>query len=106
MVAGVMTPLAYLSATEAVKAFRRLELSPVDLLEAQIAQIEAHNGDTTSGINAFTETLFDDARTLARRAADTYTRCAATGQEPPPLLGLTVATKEKHGIAGLRLEQG
>lgn len=103
---SVMTPVAYLSATEAVKAFRRLELSPLDVLEAQIAQIETHNGDTVTGINAFTETLFDEARILARRAADTYTRCAATGQEPPPLLGITVATKEKHGIAGLRLEQG
>jgi aspartyl-tRNA(Asn)/glutamyl-tRNA(Gln) amidotransferase subunit A len=106
MTAGVMTPLAYLSAAEAVKAFRRLELSPLDVLEAQIAQIETHNGDSTTGINAFTETLFDEARILARRAADTYTRCASTGQEPPALLGVTVATKEKHGIAGLRLEQG
>jgi aspartyl-tRNA(Asn)/glutamyl-tRNA(Gln) amidotransferase subunit A len=79
---------------------------PHDVLEAQIEQIEAHNGDTTTGINAFTETLFDDARVQARRAADTYARCAATGQQPPALLGLTVATKEKHGIAGLRLEQG
>ncbi|BBX34419.1 glutamyl-tRNA(Gln) amidotransferase subunit A [Mycolicibacterium mageritense DSM 44476 = CIP 104973] len=103
---GVMTPPAYLSATEAVKAFRRLELSPLEVLEAQIEQIETHNGDTATGINALTETLFDDARTLARRAADAYARCAATGQEPPPLLGVTVATKEKHGIAGLRLEQG
>ncbi|MGV0811319.1 amidase [Mycolicibacterium boenickei] len=103
---GVMTPLAYLNAVDAVKAFRRLELSPLDVLEAQIEQIETHNGDTATGVNAFTETLFDEARTSARRAADTYARCAATGQEPPPLLGITVATKEKHGIAGLRLEQG
>lgn len=106
MDAGVTTPLAYLSATEAVKAFRRRELSPLDVLEAQIAQIETHNGDAAGGINALTETLLDEARASARRAADTYARCAATGQQPPPLLGVTVATKEKHGIAGLRLEQG
>lgn len=102
----IVTPLAYLSAADAVKAFRQLELSPLDVLEAQIEQIETHNGDTATGINAFTETLFDDARAQARRAADMYARCAATGQEPPPLLGVPVATKEKHGIAGLRLEQG
>jgi aspartyl-tRNA(Asn)/glutamyl-tRNA(Gln) amidotransferase subunit A len=106
MTAGVMAPLAYLSATEARKAFRSRELSPLDVLDAQISQIEAHNGDRDTGINAFTETLFDDARTQARAAADMYTRYAASGDEPPPLLGLTVATKEKHGIAGLRLEQG
>jgi aspartyl-tRNA(Asn)/glutamyl-tRNA(Gln) amidotransferase subunit A len=106
MSTGVMTPLAYLSATEARRAFRSRELSPLDVLDAQIELIEAHNGDATAGINAFTETLFDDARAQARVAADTYARCAVTGDEPPPLLGLTVATKEKHGIAGLRLEQG
>lgn len=110
MTAGVMAPLAYLSATEARKAFRSRELSPLDVLDAQISQIEAHNhfraGDRDTGINAFTETLFDGARAQARAAADMYTRCAASGDEPPPLLGLTVATKEKHGIAGLRLEQG
>lgn len=100
------TELAYLSAVDALAAFRRLELSPLEVLEAQIAHIEAHNGDTTTGINAFTETLFDDARLAARRAADSYARCAANGEQPPALLGLTVAAKEKHGIAGLHLEQG
>ena len=100
------TDLACLSAGEALTAFRRLELSPVDVLEAQISEIDAHNGDTTTGINAFTETLFDSARSSARRAADQYVRCAANGETPPALLGLTVATKEKHGIAGRRLEYG
>lgn len=100
------TELAYLSATEALAAFRRLELSPLEVLEAQIARIEAHNGDRTTGINAFTETLFDEARLAARHAADTYAVCARTGETPPALLGLTVATKEKHGIAGRLLEQG
>lgn len=100
------TELAFLGTTEALAAFRRLDLSPLEVLEAQIARVHAHNGDTTSGINAFTETLFDDARLAARRAADTYARCAATGETPPALLGLTVATKEKHGIAGRLLEQG
>ncbi|MGV9799684.1 amidase [Mycobacterium sp. NPDC003449] len=106
METAVLAPLAYLSATDAVKAFRKLDVSPLEVLDAQIAQIETHNGDTATGINAFTETLFEEARAQARRAADAYARCAATGEEPPALLGLTVATKEKHAIAGLRLEQG
>jgi aspartyl-tRNA(Asn)/glutamyl-tRNA(Gln) amidotransferase subunit A len=100
------TDLAYLSAAEALTAFRRLELSPLEVLDAQIARIETHNGTTDTGINAFTETLFDDARRAARRAAGAYARFAASGEQPPALLGLTVATKEKHGIAGLRLELG
>lgn len=80
----VTTDLAYLDAAAALRAFRRLELSPLDVLEAQITRIDAHNGDTVTGINAFTETLFDDARTQARRAAETYARCAADGERPRP----------------------
>lgn len=98
--------LAHLSATEALARFRALETSPVDVLEAQIQRIEAHNGDRETGINAFTETLFDSAREKARAAADQYVRLARDGGRAPALLGLTVATKEKHGIAGLKLEQG
>ena len=106
MVSTTATELAYLSAGEALDAFRRLECSPLDVLEAQIAEIDARNGDTTTGINAFTETMFDTARSTARSAADQYARCATDGETPPALLGLTVATKEKHGIAGHRLEYG
>ncbi|MGB3483891.1 MAG: amidase [Mycobacterium sp.] len=101
-----MSDLAHLSATEALAAFRRRDISPVEVLEAQIAEIDARNGDRVSGINAFTELLFDDALSAARRATADYTRYAAAGEQPPALLGLTVATKEKHGIAGRSLEQG
>ena len=106
MATTTTTGLAYLSSGEALEAFRRLEVSPLEVLEAQISEIDAHNGDDSTGINAFTETLFDSARASARRAADRYARCAASGDTPPALLGLTVATKEKHGIAGHRLEYG
>ena len=98
--------LALLPATEALAGFRSLALSPVEILEAQIQRIESHNGDRETGINAFTETLFDSARAQARAAADEYVRLAREGSEVPALLGLSVATKEKHGIAGLKLEQG
>ncbi|MGL3807559.1 amidase [Paeniglutamicibacter sp. R2-26] len=98
--------LARLTASEALAGFRTLEISPVEVLEAQIERIEACNGDRETGINAFTETLFDTARREAAGAADAYVRLARDGGPVPALLGLTVATKEKHGIAGLRLEQG
>lgn len=98
--------LAYLDAVPALRAFRALELSPRELLEAVVARAQAVNGDRRTGINAFTETLFDQALAQAGRAADRYARCARTGEEPGALLGLPVATKEKHAIAGHRIEQG
>jgi aspartyl-tRNA(Asn)/glutamyl-tRNA(Gln) amidotransferase subunit A len=97
-----VSDLAYLSATEALAAFRRRDLSPMEVLEAQIGEIHTRGDE----INAFTELLLDEAKDAAARAGDEYARCAASGQQPPALLGLTVATKEKHGIAGRTLEQG
>lgn len=100
------TALAYMSATEALAGFKSLEFSPVEVLEAQIQRIEKHNGDRETGINAFTETLFESALARAHLASDEYVRLATKGGVAPALLGITVATKEKHGIAGLNLEQG
>ena len=98
--------LHYLDAVTALEAFRSLELSPVELLSAVVARAGAVNGDRETGINAFTETLFEEALDQARAAADVYARCARSGGEPPALLGLPVATKEKHALAGRRIEQG
>lgn len=98
--------LATLPATETLAGFRALKFSPVEVLEAQIQRIGLHNGDRETGINAFTETLFDSARAQASAAADEYVRQAKVGGDSSTLLGLTIATKEKHGIAGLKLEQG
>lgn len=93
-----MSELHYLDATTALRMFRRLELSPVELLEALIERTEAVNGD----INALTETLFDEARHQAQQAAKQYVQ----GEDLTPLLGVPVATKEKHGIKGHTLSQG
>ena len=98
--------LHYLDAVSALEAFRSLELSPVELVSAVVARAEAVNGDRESGINAFTETLFEEALDQARAAADVYARCARSGEQPPALLGLPVATKEKHALSGRRIEQG
>ncbi|MFL4477887.1 amidase [Paeniglutamicibacter sp. ORCA_105] len=100
------TSLALRPATELLAGFRALEFSPLEVLEAQIQRIETHNGDRETGINAFTETMLDTARERASNAADTYVRLAREGGDAPALLGLTVAAKEKHGIAGRKLEQG
>lgn len=100
------TLVAQLSATALLEGFRNLEYTPLEVLDAQIDRVEAFNGDRATGINAFTETLFDAAREQAAAAGAEYVRLANAGGQAPALLGLTVATKEKHGIAGLRLEQG
>ena len=60
-----MTELHYLDAATALRLFRTRELSPVELMEAVIARTEAVNG----GVNALTETLFDEALPAARQAA-------------------------------------
>lgn len=93
-----MTELHYLDATSALGMFRRLELSPEELLESVISRTNWINGN----INALTETLFDEARVEAKQAASRY----LSGEQLTPLLGLPVATKEKHGIRGRTLSQG
>ncbi|MEC5191737.1 MULTISPECIES: amidase [unclassified Arthrobacter] len=97
-----MEELHYLDAATALRLFRARELSPVELMNAVIARTEEVNGE----VNALTETLFDDALTAARLAEARYARSADDAGAPPALLGLPVATKEKHSLAGRTIEQG
>ncbi len=78
--------LCYLSATEALALFRRKELSPVEVLTAQIARAERVEPE----INAFTETMFDTALDAARQAEARY----MTGTALRPLEGLSVTIKD------------
>lgn len=98
--------LAFLDAGTALAHFRSGELSPSELLDATAARIRAVNGDRDTGINAFSELLLDEAAARAGAATEAYARARAGGDATPALLGLPVATKEKHGIAGRSLEQG
>ncbi|QIK63282.1 amidase [Leucobacter viscericola] len=98
--------LTSLSATEALAAFRDGSLVPSELLAATIARIHAVNGDRSTGINAFTELLFEDAMTSAVAADHAYANARRDGTRTPALLGIPVATKEKHGLAGRSLTQG
>jgi aspartyl-tRNA(Asn)/glutamyl-tRNA(Gln) amidotransferase subunit A len=98
--------LCHLDAVTALRAFADLSLSPVELMRATIARTEAVEGDRATGINAFVHRRFDQALREAEKAAATYVRLARSGEPAPPLLGLPVATKEKHGIAGEPLEEG
>ncbi|HUL24919.1 MAG TPA: amidase [Streptosporangiaceae bacterium] len=88
-----MTDLHYLPATEALRAFRSGELSPVELVTAVIDRAEA----VEPVINAFAETFYDQALKQARAAEARY---AGKGGTPRPLEGLPVAVKEEAEIAG------
>ncbi|MFF3037316.1 amidase [Arthrobacter citreus] len=92
-------PLHYLDAVTALELFRSGTLSPVELLTA----VAERAGTANQAVNAFTETLFDDAMVQAREAETAYLRGSAG---PRPLLGLPVATKEKHALAGRSFSQG
>jgi aspartyl-tRNA(Asn)/glutamyl-tRNA(Gln) amidotransferase subunit A len=97
----------YLSAVEALRLFRSRELSPVELMESVVERTTETNGT----VNAFTETMFDDALAAARDAEQRYQRRDYDGGNSgsaagSALLGLPIATKEKHAIAGRSLSQG
>ncbi|AUI51449.1 amidase [Arthrobacter crystallopoietes] len=97
----------YLSAVEALRLFRSRDLSPVELMESVVERTAETNGT----VNAFTETMFGDALAAARDAEQRYQRGDYDGggsgsAAGSALLGLPIATKEKHAIAGRSLSQG
>ena len=93
------TELCYLSATEALKLFRRRKLSPVELLEAQIARAEA----VEPKINAFTDTYYEEALAKARKAEAKYMKRSA---RPRPLEGLPLVIKDEARLKGKRSTSG
>ena len=78
--------LAYLSATELAARIRRRDLSPVEVMEAFIARIEARN----PGLNALVYLGFEDARRSARQAE----QALVSGAEIGPLHGVPTAIKD------------
>ncbi|MFQ5744724.1 MAG: amidase [Acidobacteriota bacterium] len=89
--------LALRPACELRELIVRREVSPVEVVEACMAQIDAHNG----AINAIC-TLSDRALDDAREAE----QALAGGAETPPLLGLPVGIKDVTPVAGLRTTYG
>ena len=83
--------LAYLPAHRQLELFRQGDLSPVDVLEAQILRIEAGS----QSINAVTCRHFDAARSAAKESEARYHR-----GEVRALEGLTVAIKEEYQSSG------
>jgi Asp-tRNA(Asn)/Glu-tRNA(Gln) amidotransferase A subunit family amidase len=91
--------LCYLSANEALAAFREHRLSPVELLQAQLARAEQVDGK----INAFTDLYAEEALAQARDAEARYMRKDGHVRD---LEGLTVAVKDETDIAGKRTTNG
>ena len=91
--------LCYLSASEALALFASRKLSPVELLQAQIARTQKLQPQ----INAFTDTYFDEALKAARKAEARY---GGKGRRPRKLEGLPLAVKDAQRVAGKRTTQG
>lgn len=83
--------LIYASADWLLQQFRRRELSPLELLEAQIRRYD----EVEPLINACTFTHFESARQAAQASEDRYRR-----GEPLPLDGITVALKDEYDRIG------
>ncbi|MEL6288521.1 MAG: amidase [Pseudomonadota bacterium] len=85
--------IAFLSARAQLAQFRSRTLSPVEVLEAQIARAEK----LEPTINAFSATFFDAARDEARASEARY---AKGGNGARPLDGLTCVMKDEIRVAG------
>ena len=86
--------LCYLSATDAIAKFKSRELSPVDLIKAQIARCEA----VEPKLNATTYTFFNEALKQARTAESKYKK--SKGSRPRPLEGVSIGIKDFHDVKG------
>ncbi len=89
--------LCYASVDELITMFRAKKASPVDLLKAQIRQIESLN----SKVNCITYEHFDEAMKESQQSEDRYRRGDAR-----PLEGITVAIKDEFSRPGWRTTQG
>lgn len=89
--------LCYMPATDLVALFKTGELSPVDVVEAQIKRI----GKYEDKVNALTYTYFDEARKAAKESEARY-----KAGNPRTLEGITVGIKDEHYDKGWIVSQG
>ncbi len=93
-----MRELWRLSATEAVALLKRREVSPLELIDAAEARIEA----TNPKINAFVTLCYDRAREHAQRIMKENKADAPAHY----LHGLPIAVKDGTDVAGVRCTSG
>ena len=90
--------LCYMSAGELSRLIRDRQVSPVEVVDAHLARIEA----TEPTLNSFITLLPDHARESARRAE---TQILA-GNYRGPLHGIPVGLKDLFNTAGVRTTSG
>jgi amidase len=90
--------LVRLTAVELARLVRERKASPVEVLEAHLAQIEKHN----DRVNAICTLAADEARAAAREAERALSNGGATGT----LVGVPVAIKDLTPTAGIRTTWG
>jgi aspartyl-tRNA(Asn)/glutamyl-tRNA(Gln) amidotransferase subunit A len=94
----VATELSYLTIAEAGAAYRRREVSPVDLTRALLERIEQLNPT----LDAFVTVTADRALAEARAAEGRLLR----GEDAGPLLGIPIGHKDIIATAGVRTTAG
>ena len=94
-----MTELTTLTARAAVDLLRRGDVSPLELIDAAVARIEATDGD----LNALSTLCIERARAHAKRIMD---GAPNTSGRAPALGGLPIAVKDLNDVAGVRTTYG
>ena len=92
------TELCYASAGTLSRLVQQKELSPVEIIEAHLARIEA----TEPVLNSYITVLPEEARAAARRAESDIQK----GDYRGPLHGIPVALKDLYNTAGVRTTSG
>lgn len=90
--------LCFLSGAESARRIAAGDLSPVDLVEAILARVDAVQGP----LNPFTIVCADEARAHAREAEAAVARGDALG----PLHGVPYTIKDMIDVAGMRITFG
>jgi len=93
-----MSEVNFWSAVAMARQVREKKVSPVELVEAHLAQIEKLN----PRLNAFVELHVDGAREQARRAESAMMSGASLG----PLHGVPLSIKSSIAVKGMRCEAG
>jgi amidase len=97
-----MSRLTFLSATSMAEQIRKKKISPVELVEAHLAQIEKLN----PRLNAFVQVDAEQARRAARDAENSVIGKKMRQESLGPLHGVPVSIKSSISVAGLRCEAG
>jgi Asp-tRNA(Asn)/Glu-tRNA(Gln) amidotransferase A subunit family amidase len=93
-----MNELTFLSAVEMAQRIREKKISPVELAEAHLAQIERLNPK----LNAFVHVDADSVRRRARAAETWLMKGARLG----PLHGVPISIKSSVDVVGMKCEAG